>query len=155
VLYQRAIGAVSSRKGVAAKYLAVSMFNVISHQLVLFAGNTVWGWSGGWANVLAAVVTALPAYLLSRYWVWDLRGPASLRAEVVPFWGIALVGLAVSTGLAESADRLFGTGIAVAIGSLLGYFMVWVAKFLLLDSLFTTATESQAESQPMEPVGQR
>ncbi len=134
-----------SRK-VATRYLVVSGFNTLNHQILLFLANSVWDWTGGWANAFAASVAALPAYLMSRAWVWEVSGRHSLRREVIPFWAIALVGLLVSTLFAEIADRTFGAGIAVNIASLVGYFVVWVAKFMVLDRLFTAGGDAAQES---------
>ena len=139
VAYRRTVGAVASRRGVAGKYVIVSILNVVNHQVLLNIANSGWGWSGGRSNLFAAVIAAVPAYLLSRFWVWEVRGPHQLRAEIIPFWGLALIGLVVSTTLAEAADRALGSGVWVAAGSLVGYFLVWLAKFVVLDGLFTRA----------------
>ncbi len=106
------------------------------HQFLLNLANSGWGWSGGWSNVFAAVLTAIPGYLFSRHWVWGVKGPHSFRQEIVPFWTLALMGLIISTALAELADRLFGSGVWVAMGSLIGYFVVWLSKFIILDRMF-------------------
>lgn len=127
---------VFERRDLAVRYGAVSVVNVATHQVLLNLANTGWGWSGGWSNVFAAVLTAIPSYLLSRKWVWKVNGSHSLRKEIAPFWTLALLGLVLSTALAEGADRLFGSGIWVAAGSLIGYFVVWVSKFVILDRLF-------------------
>ena len=133
----RSIGeALRRRRTVAARYLAVSAINVIDHQALLLLAHGVWGWSGGAANVFAAVVAAVPGYFLSRHWVWSVRGTHSVRAEIIPFWTLALIGLVVSTVLAEVADRLFESSLAVAAASLFGYFVVWVVKFLVLNRIF-------------------
>lgn len=121
----------------AARYLFVSAFNFVGHQAFLFLANSIWGWSGGVANVFAACVMSVPAYLLSRAYVWEVDGRHDMRRQVLPFWAITLAGLVVSTLLAALADRIFGAGIAVNIASLIGYFIVWVAKFFLLDRLFS------------------
>ena len=120
----------------ATRYLLVSAVNFIGHQTFLFLANSVWGWSGGIANIFAAIVMSVPAYLLSRAWVWEVEGGHDMRRHVLPFWAITLVGLVVSSLFAAAADRIFGAGIAVNIASLIGYFIVWVAKFFLLDRLF-------------------
>lgn len=139
VTASKAVAAMTDRRGLAARYGAVSLVNVINHQVLLNLANTGWGWSGGWSNVFAAVSAAIPGYLLSRKWVWKVRGAHSFREEIVPFWTLALIGLVLSTALAESADRILGSGIWVAMGSLLGYFIVWVLKFVILDRLFHRA----------------
>ncbi|MEM9133717.1 MAG: GtrA family protein [Actinomycetota bacterium] len=129
------------RGGLAGRYTAVSVLNVVNHQILLNLANSGWGWSGGRANVFAAVISAVPAYYLSRQWVWKVQGTHSVRNEIAPFWILSLLGLLVSTVLAESADRLFEAWYWVAGASLLGYFIVWVAKFVVLDRLFNRAAE--------------
>lgn len=138
------------RKGVVGRYLAVSCINVLNHQVLLFIANSWWGWSGGWANVFAACVSAGPGYLLTRAWVWRVTGRHDLRGEVLPFWLIALAGLVMSTVFAEMADRVFGAGLAVNIASLFAYFLVWVAKFLLLDRLFRRSLEKQSATPDVQ-----
>ncbi len=133
------VDAIMARRSTAFRYLLVSGLNVVNHQALLFLANTVWGWSGGRANVFAAVVAAVPAYLLSRRWVWQTRGNHSFRREILPFWIIAVLGLVVSTLMAELADRTFGSGLPVALGSIAGYLVVWVLKFLVLEKLFERA----------------
>ena len=120
--------------GLAGRYLALSVLNVVNHQVVLFVGNSVVGLSAGLANVIAATVSAVPSFIVSYRWVWKSAG--NPRNQILPFWLIALAGLAVSTGMAIVAERAFGAGLAVNAGALAGYFFVWVAKFFLLDRLF-------------------
>lgn len=122
----------------------MSTFNFLGHQALLFLANSVWGWSGGVANMFAAAVMSVPAYLLSRAWVWEVEGSHDMRRQVLPFWAITVLGLVVSTVFAAIADRIFGAGIAVNIASLIGYFIVWVAKFFLLGRLFATPTSDEA-----------
>ncbi len=126
------------------RYVGVSTINFVGHQVLLYLSNSVWGWQGGWANVFSACVLSLPAYLLSRAWVWEIDGKHDLRSEVLPFWTIAVVGLFVSTLFAAIADRTFGAGLAVNLASLLGYFIVWIAKFFLLDRIFVAQAAARA-----------
>ncbi len=135
-----------------AKYVFVTLINISINQIVLYIANTRFGLSGGWASLVAALIGTGPAYVLSRRWVWERKGPHSLKGEVAPFLAIALLGLAISGALAELAGRAFGAGLAVNAGNLMGYFIVWVIKFALLDRLFTS-TESTEETYPTnEPV---
>jgi putative flippase GtrA len=126
----------NGRSKVATRYIAVSLINTVNHQGLLYLANSIWEWTGGWANVFAAGLAAIPAYLLSRAWVWEVSGKHNWRTEVLPFWIIAFIGMGVSTLFAEVADRVVGAGIAVNLASLFGYFLVWVAKFFILDRLF-------------------
>ncbi len=137
----------AGRGRLAGRYVAVSVFNTVFSQSLLFLANSVWGWGGGWSNAFAAVIASIPAYLLSRAWVWEKSGTHSVRREVIPFWVITFIGLVVSTAAAEIADRLFGAGLLVNLASLGAYFVVWVGKFIVLDRLFapdSTATDSTA-----------
>ena len=127
------------------RYLMVSAVNVVNHQLLLQMAVRWWEWSGGWANAFAGVIAVIPAYFMSRYWVWQVDGKSSVRGEIAPFWIIALVGLIVSTGLAEAADRVFGDPLWVSAGSLVGYLIVWIAKFAILNMLFTGGDETNTE----------
>ena len=138
--------------GVLGRYLAVSVINVVNHQLLLQLAVRWWGWSGGAANAFAAVVAVVPAYFLSRHWVWRVSGRSSLRAEVVPFWLIALAGLVVSTVLTEGADRLWDEPLLLSAASLVGYFIVWVVKFLLLNVLFGRARRNVSDEPQAAPV---
>lgn len=135
-LRERADGLLGDKQGPVVRYLGVSVINIFNHQTLLYIAHSIWEWSGGLANVFAACVSAIPGYFLSRAWVWQRTGNHSWRGEVLPFWGIALAGLVVSSLMAEGADRAFESALAVAIASLVGYLIVWVIKFFLLDRLF-------------------
>lgn len=129
----------------ATRYLLVSAFNFVGHQGLLYVANSIWGWSGGVANMFAACVMSVPAYLLSRAWVWEVNGRHDMRRQVLPFWAITFAGLVVLTLMAAGADQAFGAGLAVNFASLVGYFIVWVAKFFLLDRLFGGAVTTLDE----------
>jgi putative flippase GtrA len=130
----------------AGRYLVVSVWNTAVHQLTLLVAYSGLGWSGGRSNVAAACVAAVPAYFLTRAWVWKRSGRHSLGREVLPFWLLALAGLVVSTALAQLADALFGRQLLVNLGSLTGYGLVWIGKYVLLDRvLFAAVPPSRAE----------
>jgi putative flippase GtrA len=126
------------------RYGTVSAINVVGHQSILFLANSpsVGGMSGGPANALAATIMCVPAYLLSRNWVWQVDGAHSVKFQVLPFWVITIIGLLVSTAMAAAAQAAFGAGLAVNIGAFAGYFLVWIAKFLVLQRLFGRFTAS-------------
>ena len=121
------------------RYGIVSAINIVGHQAILWTANSVWGWNGGWANAMAATVMCVPAYLLSRNWVWSVDGEHSVKDHILPFWIITVLGLLVSTAMAAGAEAAFGAGPAVNVAAFLGYLIVWVMKFLVLNRLFTRA----------------
>lgn len=126
----------SEKSALAGRYVAVSVFNIVGHQAVLYSANSLAGWSAGPANLLAAAIMSTFAYLLSRNWVWAVEGTHSIKRHILPFWTIVVVGLIVSTGLSAGAEELFGAGLAVNAASFAGYLVVWVAKFFVLSRVF-------------------
>jgi putative flippase GtrA len=127
------------------KYSAVSVVNVAIGQglLILFAATIHILWL---SNVLAVCLSAVPAYYLSRAWVWGKTGKSHLTKEVLPFWGFALAGLVLSTiavALATSILGISGTPreeLSVAqklvpnIANMMAFGVLWVLKFFILDS---------------------
>ena len=101
------------------------------------------------ACVVAVGVGFAPAILLSRRWTKGIKDQTSFKAEIMPFWLIAMAGLLVSTVLVTVVDRTFDSLIVNQLATLAGYFFVWIAKFVILNNLFTT--ETQAE--PKVPAG--
>ena len=125
------------------RYGAASVVNVVVAQIVLAWAFGVLHWTARASAVLAAVVAAGPAYVLARSWVWGRSGRSHLVKEVLPFWGMALVGLALTTwvaGVAETASvnltdsRLGRTLILMgAVFAISG--VVWAVKFFVLNGV--------------------
>ena len=93
------------------------------------------GWAATTANVAAVSAGCVPSYGLNRYWVWGKRGRNHLLREVLPFWAVALVGLLFSTALVALAARWWDSSLLVAGANLTAFGILWVLKFVLLDSL--------------------
>ena len=84
------------------KYSAVSAISVVIGETCLVIFQLVLGLSPGWANLAAAAVATFPSYELNRTWAWGKSGKSHLWKEVVPFWVLAFVGLALSDALPRS-----------------------------------------------------
>ena len=125
------------------RYGAASVVNVVVAQVVLAWAFGVLHWTARAAAVLAAVVAAGPAYWLARSWVWGRTGRSHLIKEVLPFWGMALLALGLTTwvaGVAEAAgadvtDSRLGQTIIVmgAVFAISG--VVWAARFVVLNGV--------------------
>jgi len=118
------------------RYGAVSAFNVVFGQALLYAAQTIFVWPAVASNIFAVTVSAGPAYLLSRYWVWQKRGRSHLLREVIPFWSLALLGSVLSTVAIWFVERRWDPHPLIINLTNLGAFgVVWVGKFFLLDQL--------------------
>ncbi len=114
------------------KYSAVSVMNVaITQSLLQLALLT--GMPAVAANVLAVGLSALPAYLVNRRWVWGRQGSHSIAREIVPFWSYAFLGLAISTIAVAWADHRWHSNLAVSLANIASFGVLWAAKFVLLD----------------------
>lgn len=115
-----------------ARYSMVSVISVITTQIVLIVTAGVVGVAAAMANVIAVSAGAIPSYALNRAWTWGKTGKNHLFKEVIPFWAMAFVGLAVSTWFVAIADSVWGTTLAVSIANLVAFGMLWVGKFFVL-----------------------
>jgi len=124
----------------ALRYCAVSVVNVGIGSSVLAICHGVLGWSAIVANLAAWLLGTAPAYLMSRAWVWQRSGPHDLGGEVLTFWVMALVGLAVSSLAVLIIERLTDATLLLVAGSLAAYGIVWVARYIFLDRVLWGAT---------------
>jgi len=120
----------------AIRYTLVSAISVVIGQTLLACFYNVVHWSAAWSNVWAVSISAGPSYYLNRYWAWGKRGRNHLLKEVLPFWGLALLGLAFSTWSVHFAEhRWHGSAVAVQAANLFGFGVLWVAKFVIFNEL--------------------
>ena len=119
----------------ALRYGAVSVVNVTVSVIVLTVCHGVLGWTALGSNLAAWLVSTLPAYLLSRAWVWGRTGPHRLGGEMSAFWVMALVGLAFSSLVVRIVEHFTQMTVLVVAGNLCAYGVVWVAKYLFLDQV--------------------
>lgn len=129
----------------AIRYSMVSVVAVGVSQLVLIICNGVLGWSAVASNLAAVSIGSIPSYSLNRSWVWGKRGGNHLWREVMPFWGFALVGLAFSTLLVHLASGWNDSTVVVSAANLTAFGILWVAKYLFLDSLLFGITVDEPE----------
>lgn len=124
----------------ALRYCGVSVVNVVTGMGTLAVCHAVFGMAAVAANLTAWAVSTVPAYLLSRHWVWEQSGEHRVGGEILPFWLLALFGLVTSSlAVAAVASRTDAT-VWILTGSLGAYGFVWVVKYLVLDRLLWPAT---------------
>jgi len=133
----------------AVRYMLVSVVTVVVSQIA-FAGFYIgFHWTAKWANVGACVAGGLPSYYLNRTWTWGKSGRSHLLKELLPFWVLAFVGLALSTWTADLAET-WAHGVtdsrplqaAIIMASIIGAFgVLWVIKFFIFNKLIFVQDE--------------
>lgn len=132
------------------RYSAASVVGVVVGQSCLFLFYEIVDLPGVLANFLAVAISSVPAYLINRYWVWQKTDRNSLYREVIPFWGMAFLGLVLSTIAVAIVDDRTDSPLAVAVANMAGFGVLWIAKFLILDKvLFAEVGRDPAEPPPL------
>ena len=120
----------------AAKFLRYSGVAVVNVSLGLLTFNlcrVLFDMSWLAANIISVIIGAIPAYLMSRYWVWQLDGKISMYTEVLPFWGLNLVGFVLSSVTVAAVDHWTANPLIVNFFRLSAWGVVWILKYLVLD----------------------
>lgn len=125
----------------AIKYTAVSVISTAFSQAAFILVYGVFGVFGPrGSSIFATCMGTIPSYYLNRNWAWGKTGRSHLMKEVLPFWGLALVGLVFSTW-AVDFTHTHTVGIrnnvehtAILAAAYLGAFgTLWVVKFLIFN----------------------
>ena len=136
------------------KYTMVSIISVIIGQALLALAFGVFRWSAVTSNLFAVGLSALPSYYLNRAWAWGKRGRSHFLKEVLPFWGMAFLGLLISTlfvqiaeGRSDHLTHLVQT-LVINGASIAAFGVLWVAKFVILNKLMFAHHEEDLEDMP-------
>ena len=120
------------------RYAGVSAIAVPLGQLLLQIFLQVLSWHAVAANVAAVTITAVPSYLLNRHWVWQKSGKNHFMREVLPFWGMALAGLALSTVFVWLVSQWTSSAVWIGLANLSAFGVLWVVKYAVLHSYIFT-----------------
>jgi len=134
------------------RYCGVSAVNVLTGMSTLAFCHAVLGWSPVASSVSAWAVSTIPAYLLSRHWVWQQSGSHSMSAEIMPFWILALAGLAFSTLVVGLVGTVTDSTLVILLGNLGAYGVVWVVKYLVIDNLMWSHEDSDHRVEAAEAI---
>jgi putative flippase GtrA len=119
-----------------AKYSAASLSGVVASTSTLFLLLEVFEVAPVPSNIAAVTVGAIPNYLINRAWTFNKRGAHSFTREVLPFWGMALLGLIISTiAVAWAAGRYEENTLILMIANVGSFGLLWVGRFFILDRL--------------------
>lgn len=96
------------------------------------------------ATLIGNIIGAVPSYSLNRRWTWGKTGRSHVRKELLPFWTMAVLGIAfsmVGASYAKSVvhshhlSHLFNTGI-VDGANLVSFAVFWVLKLIVFNRIF-------------------
>ena len=113
-------------------YSLVSVVAVTVSQAVLVLCHGVLHLDAVPSNIIAVAAGTVPSYQLNRSWVWGKTSKSHLWKEVVPFWALAFLGLALSTVVVGVVERYNDSTLAISAANLGAFGFLWVGKFLLL-----------------------
>lgn len=138
----------------AIRYTLVSVISVVVTQIALVVLLGVFHWTAKSANIAACTVGGVPSYTLNRRWAWGKSGRSHMWKEVVPFWTLTFLGLALSTWAADFAetwakenfDSHLMLTLTVAAASLAAFGVLWIGKFLIFNKLMFVDHHRAAES---------
>ena len=137
------------------RYSMVSVIAVIVNLIVLTFCAGVLRITAGWSNIIAVAVSAVPSYYLNRTWAWGKTGRSHLMKEVVPFWALAFLGLAVSTWAVSVTGHWAKHRFSHPVYTLLldvanvgAFGTLWIAKFIIFNKVMFVHHEEDLEDVP-------
>ncbi|MGH9128878.1 MAG: GtrA family protein [Acidimicrobiales bacterium] len=125
---------VRSRLWRLVRYGATSGLSTILSEAMLI-GLTATGTLGATASALLAnVVGSVPAYLLSRYWIWPEANRARIGRQMTLYWVTSIVSTVASTVVTKvvaQAIPFHGATRGLVLGAAFfgTYGTLWLAKF--------------------------
>jgi putative flippase GtrA len=91
------------------------------------------------ASLVSAAILTLPNFFANKRFVWRVTSSENLRSQVLVFWVAAMLGVTLATLLTKvvegaMADRSpLVLRASVFVAQLVGFGIVWVGRFLILD----------------------
>lgn len=121
------------------RYAAVSVvFVPVGQILIQVLGAMVFDRDYTKASIVAAAILTFPNFFANKMWVWKDTSRDKLRTQVLVFWVAAMLGVAAATGLTYLVEQQFHNegaveALAVFCAQLVGFGIVWVGRYLILD----------------------
>lgn len=121
------------------RYAAVSVvFVPIGQILIQLLGAFVFDRDYTRASIVAAAILTVPNFFANRLLVWKDTTKDRLRTQILVFWVAAMLGVTIATTLTyvveqQVHDEGIIEPIAVFCAQLLGFGIVWVGRYIILD----------------------
>jgi putative flippase GtrA len=138
------------------RYSMASVVAVIVSTSFLIFFDGVIGFSAVVSATLATAIAAVPSYEMNRKWAWGKSGRSHLLKEVVPFWTLAFIGWALSTGsvrlMEDYAKSHHFTHIdqttTVTMVFIGAYGVLWIGKFIIFNKFLFSHHQHHDGAQP-------
>ena len=137
------------------RYVGVSLFFVpVGQVLIQVLARMIDSYTV--ASVVAAAILTPFNFLANRHLVWKLGSRDNLRTQIVVFWVGAMLAVSLATGLTYLVERLTADqtklvqSVAVFLAQMVGFGVVWVGRYLVLDRWLFKATHHGEEPDPEE-----
>jgi putative flippase GtrA len=144
-----------------ARYAGVSIVATVLAQAALALAYGVLSWPVVPAVAFSLGVSAGPAYLLSRRYVWPDGGQArAVSGQAAAFVAVAGIGAAVSVVLVWAAVKIATTSttdhtklaIVANSASVAATGLVWVARYVVLDRFLFTRRPLDRPTESSAPA---
>jgi putative flippase GtrA len=134
------------------RYAAVAAaFLPIGQGLIQVMG--VWLNSYTAASLLAAAIVTVPNFFANKHFVWRATSVENLRKQVILFWLVVMLAVSLATLFTSLVDDAMAGdttpihGAAVFLVQVLGFGVVWVGRFLILDRWFSDSQTAHATTR--------
>ena len=133
------------------RYAAVSVvFVPVGQVLIQVLGALVFDRNYTTASIVSAAILTVPNFFANKMFVWRDTSKDRLRTQVLVFWVAAMLGVAAATGLTylveqQVHDEGLIEPIAVFFAQLLGFGIVWVGRYVILDRWLFKVTHHDEE----------
>ena len=112
------------------------------------------------ASLVAVAILTVPFFFASKHLVWRVTSRENLRSQMLVFWVAVILGASLSTLFIHLVENVMAgqtrlvCGTAVFVAQLLGYAIVWVGRFLILDRwLFKLAGDTPEHTDAVIGAG--
>lgn len=134
------------------RYAGVSVvFVPIGQVLIQLLGKFAFDRNYTFASIVAALILTLPNFFANKFFVWKETSSENLRTQVLVFWIAAIIGVTFATGLTWIVEQQVHDKAAwieagaVFCAQLIGFGVVWVGRYLILDRWIFKVTHQGQE----------
>ncbi len=132
------------------RYVGVSVvFVPIGQGLIQLLGLWLDNYTA--ASLLGAAIVTVPGFFANKYFVWRIMSHENLRSQMLVFWVTMMLSVALATlfthlvekGMADQTTPVRCA--AVFFAQVLGFGVVWVGRYFLLDRWLIKLADQSSE----------